>query len=192
MKKSLSVIALVGTFAFLSAQSISFDKTTWEYGTIKQGADGHRVFTVKNTGDKPLILSKVKASCGCTVPSWDKKPIAPGKTAKIKVGYNTSRAGSFRKLIEVFSNDPKHSRSVLYITGNVEGGKKVAKKVKRLTPLQKAENNVKNYTFRVERMEKNLEKAKKVLKKSKKELKRAQKKLKRAQKKLRKTQKKKN
>ncbi len=184
MKKLLTGLALTGVFILASAQSISFDKTTWDYGKIKKGSDGHRVFTVKNTGDKPLILSKVKASCGCTVPSWSKKPIAPGKTAEIKVGYNTNKVGHFRKLVTVFSNDPKNSRSVLYITGDVEGGKKkvATKKKPRLTPVQKAENKVASYTKRLEMMKSNLKRAKANLKQTKKELKLAKKEFKKLQK----------
>ena len=52
-----------GTFAIASAQTISFDKTTIDYGTIPVNADGNRVFTFKNTGDKPLILSNVQPGC---------------------------------------------------------------------------------------------------------------------------------
>ena len=120
MKKLLAGIAFLGTFAVASAQTISFDKTTYEYGTVKTGADGHRFFTVTNTGDKPLILSDVRASCGCTTPEWSKDPIMPKQSTKIKVGYNTSLNGSFKKQIEVFSNDPENSRSVIYIQGNID------------------------------------------------------------------------
>ena len=73
-----------------------------------------------DTGDKPLIISEVKPSCGCTTPEWSKDPILPGKSTQIKVGYNTGIKGAFNKLIEVYSNDPQNSRSVLYIKGNVE------------------------------------------------------------------------
>ena len=120
MKKIFAGFALLGTIAFASAQTITFDQTTLDYGTVKPGADGHRVFTIKNTGDKPLIISNVQPSCGCTTPEWSKDPILPGKTAQIKVGYNTGIKGSFNKVIEVFSNDAANSRSVLYIKGNVE------------------------------------------------------------------------
>lgn len=120
MKKFLSGIALLGVFVFASAQTISFDKTTWDYGTVKTGSDGHRMFTVKNTGDKPLVLSSVKASCGCTTPEWSTTPIMPGKSADIKVGYNTGINGPFTKQIEVFSNDPVNGRSALIITGTVD------------------------------------------------------------------------
>lgn len=120
MKKLLAGIAFLGIFALASAQTISFDKTTYEYGTIKPGSDGHRFFTVTNIGDKPLIISDVRASCGCTTPEWSKDPILPKQSAKIKVGYNTAINGTFRKQIEVFSNDPENSRSVIYIAGNVD------------------------------------------------------------------------
>ncbi|MEY8759829.1 DUF1573 domain-containing protein [Chryseobacterium tongliaoense] len=120
MKKLIAGIALFGTFALASAQTITFDKTTFDYGTIKPSSDGTRFFTVTNTGDKPLVISNVKPSCGCTTPEFSTDPIMPGKSAKIKVGYNTALNGGFNKMIEVFSNDPANSRSVIYIKGNVD------------------------------------------------------------------------
>ncbi len=120
MKKILAGLFMTGAIAFASAQTISFDKTTFDYGNVKAGSDGHRFFTVKNTGDKPLIISEVKPACGCTTPEWSKDPILPGKSAQIKVGYNTGIKGAFNKLIEVYSNDPANNRSVLYIKGTVE------------------------------------------------------------------------
>jgi hypothetical protein len=120
MKKLIAGIALFGTFALASAQTITFDKTTFDYGTIKPNSDGTRFFNVTNTGDKPLVLSNVKASCGCTTPQFSTDPIMPGKSAQIKVGYNTGINGGFNKMIEVFSNDPANSRTVIYIKGNVD------------------------------------------------------------------------
>lgn len=119
MKKIFAGLFLAGTFVFASAQVISFDKTTWDYGTVNAGSDGHRFFTVKNTGDKPLIISKVQASCGCTTPEWSQDPIMPGKSAQIKVGYNTTIVGPFTKIIEVYSNNVDEGRSSIKITGVV-------------------------------------------------------------------------
>lgn len=121
MKNILAGLFLTATFAVTSAQTISFNETTHDYGTIAKGSDGHTFFTVTNTGDKPLIISKVQPSCGCTTPEWSQDPIMPGKSAKIKVGYNTQLVNPFEKLIEVYSNDPKNGRSVLYIKGIVTG-----------------------------------------------------------------------
>lgn len=120
MKKLFAAFAILGTAVFASAQTINFDNTTLDYGTIKPNADGNRIFTVKNTGDKPLIISSVKPSCGCTASEWTKEPILPGKTGTIKVHYNTANQGNFLKSIEVFSNDSVNSRSVINIKGNVD------------------------------------------------------------------------
>ncbi len=143
MKKLIAGLAVFGAFAVASAQTITFDTTTYDYGTVKTNSDGHRFFNVKNTGDKPLILSSVKASCGCTTPEWSQEPIMPGKSAQIKVGYNTASNGDFNKMIEVFSNDPVNSRSVIYIKGKVDPNGVDAPapvaEVKKLTPKEQKE-----------------------------------------------------
>lgn len=138
MKNLFAGIALFGTFALASAQTITFDQTTFDYGTIKPSSDGTRFFTVTNTGDKPLVISNVKPSCGCTIPEFSIDPIMPGKSAKIKVGYNTAINGQFMKNIEVYSNDPVNSRSVIYIKGNVDPN---APEPKVLTPAEQKKAN---------------------------------------------------
>lgn len=107
----------------LKAQSdttlvISFEKTVYDYGTIEQGSDGSAEFVFTNSGKTPLVLSNVRASCGCTVPTWPKEPILPGTKSSIKVVYNTNIAGNFHKSITVNSN-AKNSEVVLSIKGNV-------------------------------------------------------------------------
>jgi hypothetical protein len=98
---------------------IQFGKTVHDYGTIIQGADGNCDFKFKNTGKEPLILSNVVSSCGCTVPSWTREPIMPGKEGTIKVKYDTNRIGVIGKQITVMSN-AKTERVVLQIAGKIE------------------------------------------------------------------------
>lgn len=124
MKKIIASAMLLGSFAFATAQTISFDKTTIDYGTVAVNSDGNKLFTFKNTGDKPLILSNVQPGCGCTASEWPKEPILPGKTAQIKVHYNTANSAPFKKSIDVFSNDPQNGRVVLYIQGTVDANLK--------------------------------------------------------------------
>jgi hypothetical protein len=83
---------------------IEFKSDTIDYGTIEKGADGVRVFEFTNTGDAPLIISDAKSSCGCTVPTYTKEPIMPGKTGEIKVKYDTNRVNPIRKTITIMSN----------------------------------------------------------------------------------------
>ena len=81
-------------------------------------ADGNCVFTFTNTGKAPLVLTNVYSTCGCTVPSWPKDPIMPGKSNVIKVRYNTSRLGAIKRTITVESNATNNPIK-LEIKGNV-------------------------------------------------------------------------
>lgn len=97
---------------------ITFESEVIDYGTIAQNADGVRTFKFTNTGSAPLIISNAKGSCGCTVPTWPKKPINPGQQGEIKVKYATNRIGPINKAVTVTSNASTPSK-VLRIKGNV-------------------------------------------------------------------------
>jgi hypothetical protein len=99
---------------------ITFDKLVHDYGTIFEGDPGECEFVFKNTGKEPLVLSNVFSSCGCTIPSWPKDPIMPGKSSAIKVKYSTSRIGGINKTITVESNAGESKRVELRITGTVK------------------------------------------------------------------------
>ena len=90
--------------AKVGGAEISFDKETHDYGVMKQHANGECVFVFTNTGTEPLIISNAKGSCGCTVPSWPREPIAPGATGELKVKYDTKRIGMINKSVTIQSN----------------------------------------------------------------------------------------
>ena len=105
MKKVVLIVMMA--FIGIAAQAqpkISFKSDTIDYGEIVKGSDGVRVFEFTNTGDKPLIISDVKSSCGCTVPKKPDGPVAPGASSSIQVKYDTNRVGPIRKTITVYSN----------------------------------------------------------------------------------------
>lgn len=107
--KQLITILFIGLLSFsVNAQDkvakIDFKTDTIDYGTVEKGADGVRVFEFTNTGDAPLIISKVSSSCGCTIPKKPEGPILPGETGKIEVKYDTNRVNPIRKTITVISN----------------------------------------------------------------------------------------
>ncbi len=97
---------------------ITFTKTTHDFGKIPHKGDGTYEFEFENTGSKPLILTSVNASCGCTSPDWPEKPFKPGEKGEITVKYNTRINGKFTKYIYVHSN-AKDERVRLKITGKV-------------------------------------------------------------------------
>ena len=85
----------------------TFSKMTHDFGTIKEAKGPVSCsFEFTNTGDKPLLIINAVASCGCTVPTYSDKPIAPGKTGQIKVTYNGKGRvfGPFSKVITVMTN----------------------------------------------------------------------------------------
>jgi hypothetical protein len=104
--KHLFTVLFIGLISFtVSAQAkIEFKTDTIDYGTIEKGANGVRVFEFTNTGNEPLIISKVNSSCGCTVPKKPEGPIQPGQTGEIEVKYDTNRVNPIRKTITVISN----------------------------------------------------------------------------------------
>ncbi len=132
--KKFALICLFATMAFGMANAqekkdvpangakIRFTETEHNYGDIQKGGNGDCEFTFVNEGNEPLILNNVKASCGCTTPSYPQKPIMPGKTGVIKVHYNTNNVGGFSKTVTVTSNAVDNPRVVLKIKGNVHDG----------------------------------------------------------------------
>ncbi len=128
------ILLLLLSFAFFfntNAQTkkaeISFDKEFHNFGTFNEEAGPQTyVFKFKNTGTATLILSSVKASCGCTTPEWPRQPIGVGKTGEIIVTYNPrNRPGPFDKSITIKSN-ANTATKVLKIKGNVLARKKTA------------------------------------------------------------------
>ncbi|RAW03460.1 DUF1573 domain-containing protein [Pseudochryseolinea flava] len=78
--------------------------TTYDFGKIKHNAPVSHEFKFKNTGSIPLVISSVRASCGCTVADYTKEPIAPGAEGFVKATYNAANVGSFTKTVTVTAN----------------------------------------------------------------------------------------
>tara|TARA_R110001592_G_scaffold36386_2_gene122481 strand:- start:6682 stop:7110 length:429 start_codon:yes stop_codon:yes gene_type:complete len=109
MMKKIITILFIGLVSFsINAQEktakIEFKSDTIDYGTIEKGSNGLRVFEFTNTGDAPLIISRVTSSCGCTVPTWTREAVLPGKKGEVQVKYDTNRVNPIRKTITVISN----------------------------------------------------------------------------------------
>jgi hypothetical protein len=97
-----------------------FASETIDYGTVAANSDGKREFVFTNNGNKPLIITNATGSCGCTVPTYSKEPIAPGAKGVIGVKYDTSRAGQpFTKTVTITSNAAGTPSKTLTIKGNV-------------------------------------------------------------------------
>ncbi len=98
---------------------MQFDEEIHDFGELEEGPKYDHEFTFENIGNQPLIITGVKASCGCTTPNWPKDPVMPGDKASIKVTYNTKgRLNKFNKAVTITSNAATPTKR-LYIKGNV-------------------------------------------------------------------------
>lgn len=124
MKRITAVFVLMTAFFVAGAQTqvvtedlLQLKETEHDFGKIPQGKPVYYTFDIVNTGKTELKLDNVQASCGCTTPEWSKDPIAPGATAKIKVGYNASADNYFEKTITITYNSTQSKQ--LKIKGTV-------------------------------------------------------------------------
>ena len=130
------MLALVSTGAFAQGE-MKFDSDNHDFAKVTEGTVATHEFRFKNTGNQPVVISNVQASCGCTTPEWTKEPVLPGKSGIIKAAYNSNgRPGVFHKTITVTSNAKEPSK-VLSIKGDVISKAEAAK---NYTPEQKAKS----------------------------------------------------
>lgn len=130
--KKISLILFIGLLAFSTnaqekvvtdkvdedAPIFKFETEVVNYGDIARNSDGIKVLKFTNMGKSPLIISNVKGSCGCTVPTWPKEPIMPDDAGEIQIKYATNRIGPFSKTVTIISNAVRSS-VVIPVKGKV-------------------------------------------------------------------------
>jgi hypothetical protein len=86
-----------------------------DFGKMKEGENLDVSFRFKNTGKKPLIISRVWAQCGCTVPETPQKPYAPGETGVIKASFNsTGKPGLNAKEVYMSANTNPQTSTLVF------------------------------------------------------------------------------
>jgi hypothetical protein len=99
---------------------IEYVETEFDFGTVSEGEVVEHVFKYKNTGEAPVILSQVSASCGCTTPDYTKEPVLPGQEGEIKVSFNSlGQVGKQQKIVTIKSN-AENNITTVQIRGTVE------------------------------------------------------------------------
>lgn len=108
--------------------AMKFDDEMFDFGTINEGDVVTHNFTFTNTGDEPLVITKAKGSCGCTIPNPPKEAIAPGEKGEMMVKFN--------------SNGKKNNQmKTVRITANTKTGTEMIKIKAFVTPKDKAAGN---------------------------------------------------
>lgn len=113
----LMLPVLLSSFTY-QGKVLSFEKSTHNFGKVKQNEAVTIEFAFINTSGKSVIIEDATAECGCTKPEFPPRPIAAGKGGTIKVTYDSKTMGAFTKKVTVKlvnNNDP----IVLSISGEV-------------------------------------------------------------------------
>ncbi|MDR0732446.1 MAG: DUF1573 domain-containing protein [Dysgonamonadaceae bacterium] len=123
LKYALLTFVCAANVAATGEEQVTVDKTIHDFGAIKGNKSVKAVFTVKNKTKVPILLSEVRASCGCTTPDWTREPIAPGKTGKVTAVYNPKgNVGPFEKSVTInVSVGDKVRTIVVKVKGTVKG-----------------------------------------------------------------------
>lgn len=107
---------------------MEFDKTEHDFGEIASGTPVETVFTYKNVGEAPLVITDVKSSCGCTIPKdWSREPLAPGESGKFTVKFNGKGTNKVTKVVTVTANT-KTGRETVKISAFVKPDPNAAQK----------------------------------------------------------------
>jgi hypothetical protein len=102
----------------VAVSSITWTSEVIDLGEIPQGTPKTVEFEFKNSGKTNVIITDVKASCGCTAADYTKAPIKPGGNAKVAATYNAAAKGPFSKTLTVTTN-AETTPKVLTIKGTV-------------------------------------------------------------------------
>ena len=99
--------------------SVSFNETTFDFGSVAEGELVSHTYTFTNTGNEALVLSDAKGSCGCTVPKWPREPIAPGQSGEITVEFNSKNKKGKRNQKVTLTANTNPPQTFIYLTGEV-------------------------------------------------------------------------
>ena len=89
----------------ISFAQMKFENSSYNFGDLYQGEKVEHIFSFINIGNAPLILNNVLATCGCTAPEWEKKPLLPGDEGQVKIVFDSSsKIGRQNKVITIRSN----------------------------------------------------------------------------------------
>jgi hypothetical protein len=91
------------------------------FGVVWQGQPVKHDVTLKNVGSAPLEITDVSSSCGCTVPTRPKSPLAPGESSTMTISYDSARrVGPANQTVTVITNEPERTKVAIRLTGEVK------------------------------------------------------------------------
>jgi hypothetical protein len=113
--------SIISSVAFGQGPQISWDKSSYDFGEIRQGEKVEYTFKFHNIGDEPLMITNVTTQCGCTAPKgWPRDPIQPGNRGEITLVFDsTGKFGRVNKVATVMSNAVNKEGTQVLLSGNI-------------------------------------------------------------------------
>lgn len=113
-------LCLLGSHAY-AKPDLQIDSKTFDFGEVLQGDEVRHVFKFVNAGDEPLIIFRIRSSCGCTAALVSEKNLSPGATGEVQANFDSTRfGGAVSKTIYIYSNDPVYPVQQVHIKGKVK------------------------------------------------------------------------
>jgi hypothetical protein len=124
MKSFIWIVAVLGVLtagiAFAEGPRLAVATPEFSFGEIWQGTKLTHVFGIRNSGDKPLAIDRVRTSCGCTAALLSNRHLAAGAAAQVRVTFDSRHfVGPVVKTVYLFSDDPLRRMIELSLRGIV-------------------------------------------------------------------------
>jgi hypothetical protein len=121
----ITLVALFVSSPAEAAPKIEVSPGSWEFGAVYQWDNPSTEITIRNAGDQPLVIERVKASCGFTAELLTGKTIEPGNAGKLKINFNSfgTNPGPIRRDIMLLTNDPSSRKTLIMLNGRVRSEK---------------------------------------------------------------------
>jgi hypothetical protein len=118
VQDSLNKLAMADTSSYTTLEWL--DSTSQDLGKITEGSVVEISWKFKNTGDKPLIISDARGTCGCTIADKPNEPVPPGQEGLIKARFNSQGQGpEAHKTVTVDANTKPDTHHALTFTAQV-------------------------------------------------------------------------
>lgn len=108
-----------GVIDSVNVAKMDFAVDTFYFGTVKEGEVVRHEFEFTNTGTVPLLIYDARSTCGCTIPKYEKAPLEPGATSKIRVEFNTENKDGYQHKPVTLTANTYPNTTVVHLIGEV-------------------------------------------------------------------------
>lgn len=87
---------------------------TYELGGLKMGDEKELKLILRNQLAKPLVINDIRGFCGCTIPSFSKEPVLPGKSSEVLIVFQAHQTGIFNKELKMYLSTQEKPVKIIF------------------------------------------------------------------------------